>query len=744
MSMSVNGRPNSPSSTEGRRFSKRTRLSGQFCTDFLAKYGLEIIGCHPVTNVVDRVSCRFCTLFGNNDKKRERSGTKLFTPPYRAEVFENHLRQCHPLRYRYYSTLPPKEKGDYFALETSTTAGSTSLSTSTISPNSNFEQPILERTSIFHVNKSIVEEILPEIISVNTDFTPAENFQLTAEDLNSESYSVFVSNPSQFFLFVKQIAVGWLIESPLSESRPHDEEVEGEREKEELINSNGGYGNEMRMRKTRAKMETIGRIVCALNFQKLAQLMASKAVLFLAFVIRPVRSDNDLVYFTVRVRVCVDLSVREFHLLAVPTSEQDHNQTRTMLTLLKILDALYKDWRTKTLGVVVESVGGASTTPKDFVELLQRHCGSGCVRVWSATEQLDVVVQRAVGRAIDGTFLTVLVNLLSFLRRQKSRLGGTITTVCPMFSGTRWSEMRGGLNWLYVHCTAVRTYLRENVPNAMPDEAWWGLAMALARFMMEVNYFFDLMETTLHQNEALSELLTTLFRFSKAQGPVETDDCAKALELDRVVYGKFTACPAYTRTSFFDSCGVTLHDIIDVLPERERKQLLCKVAKMMAEVASGVYDSWIEIGGKEEVNTKLLPCSSPHQLVHLSSVELFVLMRSYAPNLRISLSTEELEAIERDHAKLQLAYHREPVLRDAIDACSYSTNIREGWFVTLDRFPALCHFAKGLAITVPGAVDGATPLTDPLLTEKLRKQTSSLEVRIQATQFEDLQAVFKE
>ena len=89
-----------------------------FQTSHALEYGLSITA-HDLQKAVSCVQCDFCVYYGRigDDEGRKRArtrNTRLFSPPFRPELYRKHLTSQHAEHWLAYQSLSNAEKKIFF------------------------------------------------------------------------------------------------------------------------------------------------------------------------------------------------------------------------------------------------------------------------------------------------------------------------------------------------------------------------------------------------------------------------------------------------------------------------------------------------------------------------------------------------------------------------------------------------------------------------------------------------------
>ena len=96
--------------------------SSKRCTPFQPshelEFGLKIVERLPTTSAVASVVCRFCDVFGREEnvrqKRKARTTSKYYRPPFRPEYYRTHNDTQHPKKWEEYKNASTEEQEVFF------------------------------------------------------------------------------------------------------------------------------------------------------------------------------------------------------------------------------------------------------------------------------------------------------------------------------------------------------------------------------------------------------------------------------------------------------------------------------------------------------------------------------------------------------------------------------------------------------------------------------------------------------
>jgi hypothetical protein len=247
-------------------------------------------------------------------------------------------------------------------------------------------------------------------------------FHLNNTDTDCPYYSIQISNPLLFHLIVSY--VGCRISY-----RQCVQIVLKTRETTGI----GNIGNV-----SKGKLIQYVRYLCAMNFVALSLLLTDHIWAF-SIAFDGGNKGNQLLYVDLRVRFCVENHVCNLHLVALPIHER-HTGLNMYNLIKKFLDALCSGWKDKLIGISTDGASNMSGRYQGVVTYLCNNTPHLVYCVWCGAHQLDLVVQSATRKLLEGEFVQFVTNMTGNLRRQKNLIL-EMKAKCPRFIDTRWMSM---------------------------------------------------------------------------------------------------------------------------------------------------------------------------------------------------------------------------------------------------------------------------------------------------------------
>ena len=393
------------------------------------EYGLKVCERDASTSVVVSVSCQFCVHFGREAKigakRKATTNVQYFRSPFRADMYSRHMAAQHSVHWETYSALTKTQKTVFF----------------------DENAPVVHRTTIkshfggaqaavhYFVNRDVVDVIIGDMLfhpdDSNDEVTKERalaNFENVIEpaedeqdsDLQTDGYRVILKNPAQFQLVVDYISVGasFRMASRILQ-------MTGDRTGLASI----GSANE-------GKVTAYIRIACALNLQKISEVMGSSWTFSLAM---DMSTHMETSYLDIRVRLFTGGAIHNFHLIAIPMFSR-HTGEEIFVHAAKALDVICPNWRDILVSVSTDGERKMTGRVQGVGTRFEQASKTGFFRLWCGLHQLDIVLQAFFKAIMNDGFYSLLTGLISYLRRQQNLIND-MNTKAKKVADTRWESM---------------------------------------------------------------------------------------------------------------------------------------------------------------------------------------------------------------------------------------------------------------------------------------------------------------
>lgn len=667
----------------------------KFQEKHLQQFGLKVTARDAGTSRVSSVCCRFCIVFGREEKvgsKCKQTANVKYYSHFRTDHYGKHLIEAHPKKWAEYQALTSEEdRGGFFQVPEKFLEKIPA----------HFEGGDVIR---FLVNKPIVEVIIGELLFHPDDFEnvtharalslfkPLEEAGISSDVVldedTSDAYVAEVNGSKRFSLLVGCVALG-------ASFRMAAKMVKLVRDESGLSYYSGC---------TDVMAANYVRVASAYCLQALHDCLKESTGMSLAL---DSSTHQGMSYLDIRVRFTLSGAVQNFHLLAIPLYS-NHTGEYMFEVLVKFMDALYKPWKEILIGV--SSDGARSMTGK-FQGLVTRlgHCAEGkLIRVWCGLHQLDLVMQEVFRAALDDKFHSTLTALIGHLRRQQNLIAEMRST-CPKVADTRWLSMFSVTKWLASNIRKVQEHLERKNPACKPTSSWWIFLFAINALAKESSFVFTSLQgltTQLSQQKGkLTGLVDTLCRMTGMEGPLQEAQLAELDSSEYSICGRFAFSHEAARLCL-ESLDLYVINSLDLLEGDEVRALAKAVADIFVQSASGISSIVCERDSQNQPtqDTDALPPVLPHQLVKLDMRAFSRIFTDHLPRLEKRLPKERVHEIGREFVQLCRDYREEEHFKRALDTCNDAeTDFFTGWKAGYAGkfFPNLARFCGDLATVFP-------------------------------------------
>lgn len=646
------------------------------------EYGLKISTREPSSGAVTSVACRFCQVWGREEKvgqkRKAARTTKYFKLPYRPELYMQHLQSQHSAKWNEYRAASLDAKKSFF----DATAFVNTLHAHFVGSGGQL---------YFDINVTIVDTMIRTLLfDAEAEEISIDRALSLFEPIEADNaivyYRVHIKNIKLFMLVVGIVGLG-------SSFRLTARQVQCAREELAL-----GYLDGC----NEAKVSSFVRVAAAVCLQKLSDILADCWAFSVAFDSSTVATTS---YFDVRVRFVKGTRLYCFHLCCLPIYGR-HTGDNLFETFEKAMNAICPSWGYRLLStcsdgarIMTGRVRGIVTRVSNRVEQ------EGChlIRFWCGAHQLDLVVQNVVSAYLNEEFYSMLTATIGYLRRQQN-LVNEMKSKCPKVAATRWLSLGKVLPWFSTHRCRIIQYLDQNNRDCKPTSMWWISVLSLSAIVAEIDILFKTLQHSAllvpQQEAAFCRFIQCLKRETGMQGPLSE---SQLLDQDSSVScrkGPFMIAKDVV-VQFFRGCGSFVATSFDSLPAAEKNTVVCSVGNLVVCLAAGIDEIEPERDSNNAPAASLPPCLPREYATMLPSVFVDLVIR-FRSRLEKHFSNGFIDALEREQKDLRIAYQRENVFRETIDRMPESIGFHEAWSTFEHRFPKLCTFAGGCASVYPG------------------------------------------
>jgi hypothetical protein len=521
------------------------------------------------------------------------------------------------------------------------------------------------------------------LILTTTTFSKERALDIFQVEQDSDQYRVVIHNPIQFRLIIGYISGGASFRQATRFLLMTKQETG--------LASIGSVSD--------GKVAGYVRMACAINLQKISEMLASSWAFWIAMDMSTHMSTS---YLDIRMRLFVGGAIHNLHLLAIPmfgahTAEQVFNHANTAL------NAVCPQWRDLIVSISTDGERKMTGRINGVATRFERAAKPSFFRIWCGLHQLDLVLQAFFKHLIDEEFYSKMTGLISYLRRQQSLIN-QMKTQAKKVADTRWESMSKAAAWFRDHRVPIQTYLEEKKPSCTPPLKWWIVLLFVAKVSNEATITFRSLEglTTLvsQQREGISKLSAT---FMSWFGVSESASHHATAQLNLAVLSqdeKYSIDLQSVEDTLRD-LGTFVIGAMEQIRADEMAEVIKSIATCSVNLIAGLANIVAERDSRNDA-AESMPPVLPHQLVKLRGQEFANIIIQQKERLSVRWSAKMIDDIERDFEDLRGAYEREPSLKQFLDKCSSVTTFDEGWSYVEKRFEHLNEFCGGLATAFPG------------------------------------------
>ena len=408
-------------------------------------------------------------------------------------------------------------------------------------------------------------------------------------------------------------------------------------------------------------------------------------------------------YVDVRIRFCVENHVCNLHLVALPIHER-HTGLNIYNLIKKFLDALCSGWKDKLIGISTDGASNMTGRYQGVVTYLCNETPHLVYRVWCGAHQLDLVVQSATRKLLEGEFVQFVTNMTGNLRRQKNLIL-EMKAKCPRFIDTRWMSMAKVLHWFNAKRVRLQQFLDERERSWRPPLHWWITVVVMERILNRTNEAFTRLQglTTLlsQQRHCLNELVADFCGDVRAIGPTEFTDEQQG-DSTLVISGKYAVTFAEAQNFIFNEGGLYCVESFDALSTVETELVTRSISGVLVGLIDGISRIVVERDNTNSGPDLESPPCLPHELVSFSGRDFAKLLRSQRGRIVAAFGEEGLDELEDEFRELVSMYRKNQTMKEALDACSSTTSFEGGWGILGTQFQKLKRLCGRFASVFPG------------------------------------------
>ena len=405
-------------------------------------------------------------------------------------------------------------------------------------------------------------------------FTPCSDPNVHDDDSETRSYyTVAIKNPLQFQLIIAYLASGLSFR-----------QAENVLTKTKKLTGNAQLGSI-----SDAIVANYARIVCALNLQKLSDIL-NDASIWAFSLANDLSTHYGNSYFDNRIRFHHCGTLYNIHAVAIPIYDRHTGENMHKL-VTNFLDVVYPEWRGKLMGVGIDGASSMTGALKGVTTRLENDAQHGLYRVWCGLHQLDLVMKYAYKELLDGEFNGILHRLTNHLRYQQNLITD-MQSKCPKATTTRWTALGYTCKWLLEHRVTILQYIAEDDPNHAPPSWWWVVMAGVSAISEQVNItFIKLQERNLlisQQRQELDNLATIICTQIVVEGSFTEVELNAVNKTTHITYSRWCITRENTINYLFDQ-GMFIQEIFTNKLSIDQQILVSNIfGNLVMEVVEGI------------------------------------------------------------------------------------------------------------------------------------------------------------
>lgn len=647
---------------------------------WLKQYGMLVAARDPQTSEIVTVSCRFCHVFGREKLDvRTRRNIPIATTKhwrkgssgFRTDNFTAHLRTAHAGRWDEFLALSSDDRETLFKVETPYSMTINAHYGAT-------DNHIRER-----IVPSIVDDVLKSMLLGDESGTTSLGSCFTF-DVNDNSYTLKVTNKSNFHIVIGQVALG-------SSFRMTSESIARHR-------TNGALAYIGSI--SEGEVARYVQALTAMSLQRIGNILKDDRCWAFSIAFDGATNHGES-YIDVRARFCTGTQISNVHLLAIPITVRHTGENMCNVVAILLAAVVGMNWNKKLVGIATDGAASMVGHVSGAVTRLERLCLPAVYRVWCGAHQLDLAVQDSFKTSVNASFQQPLFAFISYLRRQ-TNLKAEMGKVCPTVATTRWLSIGEVCHWLVSNRVQVQEYLDLKNPSVTPSDAWWVLLYLIRSIMKPVNICFHAVQgrDTLLQEQnnrfkALSERLTDMLGINRDFSGV--DVLALAANEDIIQSDHQFIATRSGLMAFLEGCGSFPYNMFQTLTVLDQDSILLDVSKLVLKLCGKVNNLVATRDSRNAPRTSRAPPVLPHQLKALLPREFYSWVEEQRDRLSVSFTAQAIETIEEQF----LALRSDTSVITAESVTGFEA-FGTSWETVGVKYSLLRSFCGGLASVFPG------------------------------------------
>ncbi|KAJ8538995.1 hypothetical protein ON010_g12876 [Phytophthora cinnamomi] len=436
---------------------------------------------------------------------------------------------------------------------------------------------------------------------------------------------------------------------------------------------------------TEKRVRSLCRVLCAVNLQRLKDLLAGGGVWAFAVVMEYSKTAGSP-FLDVRVQFEHGGEIHSVHLVGIVIQDADVAEESGEL-VLRYLDVVVPSWKTKLIGVGYANEGGvkARACTREITNRLAEECESPIFGDRGLAGKLSQLMSEACRTVFTADFMNTLVALLSHLRRHNLHIPDAL--VCPKLVEGSWKSAVKSLQWLLANQTSVIQFIEKHGYFGTPGPEWWVSALVVTNVAGRVNNLLRQVragKALSHDLQHIEVLMNHLAMMTGAEGPFLASEFL-SISCEDIVIGSFSINPVATAT-FLKAQGNFANAAVNsvsaetyqVLVDATSTFVLAVLTKLNQIISEDKDETDEDSGDSAQ---KYLPPFLPNALCSMRHQDFVKTMQEQRMRLEKMFSTEIMEKVESQHRALRNSYLLENQIREEIDMQLDSDSFTEVWQV---------------------------------------------------------------
>ena len=610
-------------------------------------FGLEI-NSRNQNNVVNLVSCRFCTTFGRDHNNWHAVKTTFFKR-FQTDLYTAHLETYHALQWKEYQNCTLEYQQSYFNT-----------------------QQIVHVITTYIISSSIVKNIVQKCFPTLPSFTQ-----------HGEDYHLPLKNKNFFHLILNAIARGSY----------------GKKNIEPLPITGDSPVHDLKQVEPDIVCHMLQTVV-ALNLEGISILM--KKAWGYTMVLQGCFLGTEQAFLDMRIRVADGSTICTLHVLAIPTF--DEKSSDELFTLMSsVMHALDSNWHTKLIGVNIDEDSRYACENIPLVlKKLEEKASVGYYQIVEKKESLELL-------GLDALFYSTLVRVIVYLRHQEKLVKSMEDDRCPALDDPkRRFALLDITEWFIKHQVVIRNYFTNVGSICVPSDSWW-IQLSMVQYVLtQLNSALGgfpnpnvILMTP--QGEKLREVRDGVIYACKVRVLSDVQKNSGEIDEDHVVCGNRVVLVKDVYDMIYKR-GSLVANLFEECSPDEKHTVAHNIAVyalnmvQLLEATADSMDEWQSTSPKTPGSWKdsTMPVILPHELVELGRVQFKKIVEEQKKRLQLSMSSKEMEDILSEHNKLVKTANRAPHLQTVSN-----TTFQQGWHTLASIYPRLMYFASGLATVFP-------------------------------------------